>query len=59
MRSNLCAIYEMCNIRKYILRHYIPFKENKSNYPFREEKIIFHTKNLNKSINKTFTMQFD
>jgi len=32
---------------------------NKSNYSFSYEKIIFHTKNLQKSIEKAFTMQFD
>jgi len=64
----------MCNIRKYVLKHYnIMFKSpskryimiiyrfegNKSNYSFFGEKIIFHTSHLQKSIEKAFTMQFD
>ncbi len=59
MRSYFCAILEMCNIRKHVLKHYIPFEVNKSNYSFFGEKIIFHTNNLQKSIEKAFTMQFD
>ena len=35
------------------------FEVNKSNYSFFDEKIIFHTNNLQKSIEKAFTMQFD
>ncbi len=35
------------------------FEVNKSNYSFSYEKILFHTNNLQKSIEKAFTMQFD
>ncbi len=49
----------MCNKRKDVLNHYIRFEVNKSNYSFFDEKIIFHTNNLQKSIEKAFTTQFD
>ena len=35
------------------------FEVNKSNYSFFDEKIIFHSINLQKSIEKAFKMQFD
>jgi len=49
-----CVIYE--NMYLNIIYR---FEVNKSNYSFSDEKIIFHTINLQKSIEKSFTMQFD
>ncbi len=58
MRSYFCAFLEMCNIRKHVNIIY-RFEVNKSNYSFFDEKIILYTNNLQKSIEKVFTMQFD
>ncbi len=49
MRSYFCSVPEMCHIRKYISKNY---KENKSDYPFRDEKIMQKMQKIYKNKSK-------